>query len=69
MTILPLYRVVNLTVVGPGYTEDEGDPETGKPYLRLTFLDGLIVQITAPLADVIGGVARSALERVEGRPS
>lgn len=60
-----IYGTVEVDVLGPGFTADAGEPVTGKPYLRLTFEDGLIVHLTAHLADMVGGAGRGALSRYE----
>lgn len=44
---------------------DDVDPTTGKPYLRLDFLDGTVVHVTANLGDMIAGAAIGARKRFE----
>ena len=43
----------------------ENDPHTGKPYLRLEFPDGMTIEITTNLAEMIGGCGKGARERYE----
>lgn len=44
---------------------EDADPSTGKPYLRLEFPDGVVVQITTNLAEMIGGAGAGARQRFE----
>lgn len=38
---------------------------TTKPYIRLKFPDGTVERITANIADMIGGIGRGALGRMQ----
>lgn len=58
-----VYKTVSIEIKGPGYTTDEGDPDTGKPYLQLSFPGGPIVYITTNLAEMIGGAGMGAAAR------
>jgi hypothetical protein len=58
-----IHGAVTVDAIGPGYTDDPGDPKSGKPYLRLTFFGGPVVYVTAHLADMIGGAGRGATAR------
>lgn len=58
-----IYKSVSLDIIGPGYTEDEGDPDTGKPFIRLSFPQGPVVHITTNLAEMIGGAGMGAAVR------
>jgi hypothetical protein len=62
-THMTVYGSVNLDIIGPGFTDDPGDPATGKPFIRLTFPDDTVVEITAHLAEMIGGAGRGATGR------
>lgn len=77
MTPPTIHGVVDVNVIGPGYTADPGDPRSGKPYLQITFGRGdqaVVVCVTATVADMIGGIGRGAIGRWEdlqkqhGRP-
>jgi hypothetical protein len=65
MTTPTIHGIANVDVIGPGYTNDPGDPKTGKPYLQLTFADGVVVCVTATLANLVGGIGRGAALRWE----
>lgn len=43
--------------------ETPPDPDTGKPYLKMTFSDGVVVNITTNLAEMIGGVGGGVRQR------
>ena len=43
----------------------KNDPRIGKPYLRLEFPDGMTIDITTNLAEMIGGCGKGARERYE----
>lgn len=58
-----VYAQVSVDCIGPGFTDDPGDPKTGKPYLRLTFPDGVVIAVTAHLAEMVGGAGRGATAR------
>ena len=68
MTDEMIYGVASVDVIGPGFTSDPGDPMTGKPYLRVTVgtdWHAMTIQLTANLAEMIGGLARGARLRWE----
>jgi hypothetical protein len=44
---------------------DPPDPETGKPYMRITFGDGDVVCISTNIGEMIGGAASGARLRWE----
>lgn len=58
-----IWGTVETKLVGPGYDEDPGDPNTGKPYLVLTFGE-TVVRVTANLAEMIGGIGRGMNSRI-----
>jgi hypothetical protein len=53
-----IYGIVTLNIV-------HGDPHTGKPFLRLTFPDGVVINITTNIAEMIGGAGAGARLRYE----
>jgi len=53
-----------MKIIGPGYTDDPGDPKTGKPYLLLGF-DDKVIATTTNLAEMIGGAGSGARKRWE----
>ena len=58
-----IHGMAEVDVIGPGFNDLPGDPASGKPYLRVRFPNGVAVNLSATLADLIGGVGRGALAR------
>ena len=63
-----MFGIADVAILGPGYTPDPGDPETGKPYLRVTFRDGqttVVVEMTTNLGELLGELGEGARLRWE----
>lgn len=63
-----IFGVVSIKIIGPGYTDDPGDPATGKPYVQITAGE-TTMRVTLNVAEMIGGVGRGANARFRGTES